>query len=141
MAVIKKNETEFWVVDSHSRAETGNLVKNGVAFAFKCANLENLITQLIYLTNIVNGSLFSLVPITVQVVSENQVHLLNISFDENVSSSSNESLQKNQRTSLLKKMDSSLLFENQGTTEKKDHSKVKEKIAGNFFPKPKGQTK
>ena len=124
-------------MDSHSTAETGNLVTNGVASAFKCANLENLITQLIYLTNIVNGSLFSLVPITVQVVSENQVHLLNISFDENVSSSSNESLQKNQRTSLLKKMDSSLLFENQGTTEKKDHSKVKEKIAGIFFPKTK----
>jgi len=103
VAKIKKNETEFWVVDSHTRAETGNLVTDGVATAFKCANLENLITQLIYLTNIVHGSLFSLVPITVQVVSENQVNLLNSFFDENVSSSNNESLHKNPRMSLLKK--------------------------------------
>jgi len=46
---------------------------------------------------------FPLVPITVQVVSENQVNLLNISFDENVSGSSNDSLHKNLRMSLLKK--------------------------------------
>ena len=46
---------------------------------------------------------FPLVPITVQVVSENQVNLLNSFFDENVSSSNNESLHKNPRMSLLKK--------------------------------------